>query len=256
MHLFDSHAHLTSEELKPHLPEILQRARDKGVDRIINICTDLASLRAGLMLQEEGVFHAGATTPHDVEKEGIAHFPYFVEAAEQKQLVAIGETGLDYHYQHSDPKLQQKFLVRYLHLAARVQLPVIFHCREAFHDLFAIVDAEYPKHMPAVLHCFTGNRKEAEGVLSRGWYLSLSGIVTFPKSDELRSIAKEIPLEQLLIETDAPFLAPQKMRGKRNEPAFLEETAACIAAIRGVPMSTIAQKTRTNGIRLFLPKKD
>lgn len=254
MKFFDSHAHLTSQELCPYAREILQRARNAGVDKVVNICTDIDSLNAGLTLAglEEGVFNAGATTPHDVEKDGESDFPHFAEAARAKKLVAIGETGLDYHYQRADRKVQQKFLVRYLHLAAELNMPVIFHCREAFADLFSIVDAEYPKGAPAILHCFTGTREEAEGVLARGWHLSISGIVTFKKSEELRDVAKDIPLSQLLIETDAPFLSPQGMRGKLNEPAFLVETASCLANARGVPIQEIAHATRENGIRLFV----
>ncbi len=253
MMYFDSHAHLTAPELCAHTAEILQRARNVGVNEILNICTDRQTLYDGLTLAEVegGVFNAGATTPHDVETDGESDFSYFEEAARAKKLVAIGETGLDYHYQRADRKIQQKFLVRYLHLAAELKLPVIFHCREAFADLFAIVDAEYPKGAPAVLHCFTGTQREAEEVLRRGWHLSISGIATFKKSEELRLVAKQVPLGQLLIETDAPFLAPQGMRGKVNEPAFILETAACIAAVQGVPVKDIAQATRANAIRLF-----
>jgi TatD DNase family protein len=253
MKLFDSHAHITSAELAPHAREILQRARAVGVDRVVNICTDTDSLNKGLEIatSEEGFFNVGSTTPHDVEKDGENDFPYFAAAARAKKLVAIGETGLDYHYQRADRKVQQKFLVRYLHLAAELQLPVIFHCREAFDDLFSIVDQEYPKGAPAILHCFTGTQSEAEGVLQRGWHLSMSGIVTFKKSEELRAIAKEIPIDQLLIETDAPYLAPQGMRGKLNEPAFLIETAACLANVRGISLEEVAFVTRQNGLRLF-----
>ena len=248
MKFFDSHAHLTSPEVLPHLPAILTRAEQSGVDRIVNICTCRTTLDEGLQRKFN---NAGATTPHDVEKEGEANFPYFEQAAKEGSLIAIGETGLDYHYLHSDRKVQQKFLVRYLHLAAAVGLPVIFHCREAFADLFAIVDQEYPKGAPAILHCFTGTEAEAEGVFERGWHLSLSGIVTFKKSEVLRSVARMAPLEQLLIETDTPYLAPQSKRGRQNEPAFIVETAACIAEARGVSLASIAEATRVNGNTLF-----
>lgn len=248
MHLFDSHAHLSSAELLPHASAILERARSAGVSRILNICTDKESLAGGLALACPQVANAGATTPHDVEKEGEALFPVFEEAARSGKLVAVGETGLDYHYAYSDKRTQQRFLVRYLHLAAECKLPVIFHCREAFEDLFAIADAEYPRGAPAVLHCFTGTISEAEGVWKRGWHLSLSGIVTFKKSESLRLVAKAAPLQQLLIETDAPYLAPQSRRGQTNEPAFIAETAACISALRG---EDVAEATFANAKRLF-----
>lgn len=243
---FDSHAHLTSKEVLPNLPEILERAKAASVDHIVNICTCQETLREGLRLK---LLNAGSTTPHDVEKSGEEEFPFFAAAA--PQLVAIGETGLDYYYEHSDRKVQQKFLVKYLHLAAEHNKPVIFHCREAFADLFAIVDAEYPKGAPAILHCFTGTMEEAEGVWKRGWYLSLSGIVTYKKSEALREVAKAAPLNQLLIETDTPYLAPQSNRGKMNEPSFVVETAQCIATVRGTSLEEVARVTRQNGIDVF-----
>ena len=139
MKFFDSHAHLTSTEVLPDLNAVLERAKEAGVDRIVNICTCKQTLEDGIRL---GLINAGATTPHDVEKEGEVNFPIFEKAAREGSLVAIGETGLDYHYAHSDRSVQKKFLVRYLHLAAELGLPVIFHCREAFEDLFSIVDLE------------------------------------------------------------------------------------------------------------------
>jgi TatD DNase family protein len=248
MKFFDSHAHLTSPEVLPHLSAILERAKEAGVDRIVNICTCRSTLQEGLKLK---LTNAGATTPHDVEKDGEADFPIFEEAAKSGLLAAIGETGLDYHYLHSDRKVQQKFLVRYLHLAAETKLPVIFHCREAFTDLFSIADQEYPKNAPAILHCFTGTKEEAEAVFERGWYLSFSGIITFKKSENLRKITNSAPLKQILIETDTPYLAPQSKRGKQNEPAFILETAHCIATTRGISLESIANHTRENGNKLF-----
>ena len=248
MKFFDSHAHLSSPEVLPHLSEILKRAAQAGVDQIINICTCKKTLEEGLAHK---LLNAGATTPHDVEKEGEQYFPLFEKAAKDGLLVAIGETGLDYYYKELNRKVQQKFLVRYLHLAAELNLPVIFHCREAFTDLFSIVDQEYPKGAPAILHCFTGTEEEAEGVFQRGWHLSLSGIVTFKKSESLLNVAKLAPIDQLLIETDTPYLAPQSKRGKQNEPAFVVETAASIAEVRGVSLASIAEKTYQNGNQLF-----
>jgi len=249
----DSHAHLSSSEVLPHIDAVLDRARKAHVDRIVNICTDRETLEAGIKLAQAHphIFNAGATTPHDVCTEGEINFPLFAQAAAENRLVAIGETGLDYHYTYSDKKTQTQFLIRYLHLAAKHNLPVIFHCREAFADLFSIVDAEYPAKAPAILHCFTGTMREAEQVWARGWYLSLSGIVTFKKSEELKLVAKEAPLNQLLIETDAPYLAPQSKRGQPNEPSYIVETAACIAALRGVEVSEIARATTENMTRVF-----
>jgi len=254
MHFFDSHAHLSSEELFPQMDGVMIRARLAKVTQIVNICTDPKTLRDGLLLEKRfpEIKNAGATTPHDVEKEGDEAFPIFAEAARTRKLAAIGETGLDYYYKELKPEIQKKFLIQYLHLALECHLPVIFHCREAFRDLFAITDTEYKKNGPAILHCFTGTLDDAEQVLSRGWYLSMSGIVTFKRSEELRDVAKMIPLNQLLIETDAPYLAPQSKRGKQNEPAFLPETARCIAAVKGIRVEEVANASFKNAERIFL----
>ncbi len=251
MDFIDSHAHLTSADVIPHLDAILHRAKVARISHILNICTDPETLRQGLLLsaRHPRIQNAGATTPHDVASEGISAFPVFEEAARKGKLCAIGETGLDYHYEHSPKDLQKEFLSRYLRLATERSLPVIFHCREAFSDLFAIADAEYKG--AAVLHCFTGTVDEAKEVLERGWYLSLSGIVTFKKSGRLRDVAKMVPLSQLLIETDTPYLAPQSHRGHPNEPSFLPETAECIANVKGIPIEEVARATSENAGRIF-----
>jgi len=252
--LYDSHAHLSSPDVIDAIDALVSRANVENVTHILNICTDKETLEKGIALHKKypHILNAGSTTPHDVEKEGESYFPLFKKAAKEKELVAIGETGLDYHYKHSPVELQKQFLIRYLRLAAECELPVIFHCREAFQDLFSIVDQEYPKTSPAILHCFTGNLQEAEEVLKRGWFLSLSGIITFKKSEALRDVAKIVPLSQMLIETDTPFLAPQTKRGKQNEPSFLPEIGACIAKIKGISQEEVFQATSANAKRLFL----
>lgn len=252
----DSHAHLTSASLIDQVDAILKRALEANVRSIVNICTDLITLERGLKLSQSypWVYQAAATTPHDVEKEGEAVFETIAQCARSGSLIAIGETGLDYHYEHSSKQIQQDFLRRYLHLALECRLPVIIHCREAFADFFEILDAEYRvngKHAPGVLHCFTGTMAEAEEVIKRGWMLSLSGIVTFKKSVELQQVAKEMPLSQLLIETDAPYLAPQKHRGKTNEPAYVVEIAACVAALKNLSIEEVAHATSENAHLLF-----
>lgn len=254
--LIDSHAHLTGSAIFEQLDHILERSQKAGIKTIVNICTDRLSLQRGIALSQRysWIHQAAATTPHDVEKEGEEVFEVMAEHARQGLLKAVGETGLDYYYQHSDRNIQKQFLKRYLHLALECRLPVIIHCREAFADFFEILDVEYRVngvHAPGVLHCFTGTMKEAEEVIKRGWMLSLSGIVTFKKSLELQQVACAVPLSQLLIETDAPYLAPQKHRGKQNEPAFLVETAQFIASLKQISFEELAQATAQNTIRLF-----
>ncbi len=248
---FDSHAHLTSPEVMEEVDEVVDRALKASVSRIVNICTDRASLEAGLALvkRHSNVFNAGATTPHDVEKEGEELFPLFESHARRGDFVAIGETGLDYHYNHSPRELQQEFLRRYFRLASECKLPIIIHCREAFAAFFRILDESYSGL--GILHCFTGTVEEASEVVKRGWFVSFSGIVTFKRSDALREAAKVVPLGQLLIETDTPYLAPQSHRGKKNEPAYLPEVAQVIAQIKGIPVEEIAAATYENASRLF-----
>ncbi len=244
--LFDSHAHLSSAELYPRIDEIMS----KGVYDVINICTDKETMESGLELVKRyaRVRNAGATTPHYGLTEHDPMFDLFANLAREQKLVAIGETGLEYFLPGLDHNLQKKYLVRYLHLAEECKLPVIFHCRDAFVDLFEITKGLKQK---AILHCFTGTIEEAEKVLERGWYLSLSGIVTFKKSAPLREVAKMVPMKQLLIETDAPYLAPQSKRGQMNEPAFIEETARIIAEIKGVSFDAIARSTFENASCVF-----
>lgn len=254
--LIDSHAHLTSSSLYEDLDPILERARQAGIKAIVNICTNPLSLERGIALSQRcpWIYQAAATTPHDVDKEGESAFDIIAASAKEGFLHAIGETGLDYYYEHSARDIQKHFLRRYLHLALECKLPVVIHCREAFRDFFEILDAEYcinGKHAPGVLHCFTGTTAEAEEVIKRGWMLSLSGIATFKKSIELQQVAREVPLEQLLIETDAPYLAPQKHRGKTNEPAFLIETAHFIASIKGISFEELSLQTTQNAQELF-----
>ena len=248
----DSHAHLTCDPVFEHISELLDRAKKAGVETIVNICTDKVTLERGLKLAEDvkWVYNVGSTTPHDVEKEGGIYFHLFEEAARQGKLIAIGETGLDYHYEHSSKSLQQAFLIRYLQLAADCNLPVVIHCRDAFEDLFAIADEHYKKG-PLVLHCFTGTIEDAEKALERNWLISFSGIITFKKSESLRQVVKEVPINQLLIETDTPYLAPQTKRGKPNEPSFLLETAQMVANVKGLPLEEVAKATTTNMRNFF-----
>lgn len=248
----DSHAHLTSDELFGQMKEILERAGAVGVERIVNICTDAETFEKGLKAAEAYplICNAAAVTPHDVETIGERDFPLFERAAKEGQLVAVGETGLDYHYAHSPKELQIEHLERYLSLAKECELPVIIHCREAFSDFFSIIDRCYHGYK-GVLHCFTGTLDEARGVIERGFYLSLSGIVTFKKSEALREVASYVPLERLLVETDAPYLAPQSKRGKTNEPAFIVDTVRVIAEAKKISLEEVAHCTAFNAKECF-----
>lgn len=252
----DSHAHLSNPSVALQIEPILERAKEAGISAIINICTSMDELRRGLKLAETNpwIYTAAATTPHDAEIEGEDVFPVMAAHARSGKLVAIGETGLDYFYYRETKEAQKKLLKNNLHLAIDCRLPVIIHCRDAFQDFFDILDRDYVVngvHGPGVLHCFTGTVQEADEIINRGWFLSLSGIVTFKRSDELREVAKRVPLDQLLIETDTPYLAPQTHRGQPNEPAYLPETAALIASVKGISIEELAHATSENAKKLF-----
>ncbi|MBF5060020.1 TatD family hydrolase [Candidatus Neptunochlamydia vexilliferae] len=249
---FDSHAHLTCDPVFAELEPMLERAKEAKVEKVMNICTDKISLERGIELAKKypWVYNVGSTTPHDVEKEGGLYFPLFEEAARTGKLIAVGETGLDYHYEHSPKELQKTFLSRYFALATECHLPVVIHCRDAFDDLYAIATSDFPKGH-AVIHCFTGTMQEAEQAVERGWMVSFSGIVTFKKSEALREVAKEIPLNHILIETDTPYLAPQSKRGKTNEPSFVPEVAQTIANVKGLPLEEVASMTTQNATHFF-----
>ena len=247
--MIDSHAHLGDEAFADDRDEMLARAKAAGLSAIVDICTDAETLQIGLELRQQypWIHLAAATTPHGVGEED----PFFEQVKTHiDHLVAVGETGLDYYYEHAPRAQQQKWLRNYLELAHNSDLPVVIHCRDAFDDLFAILD-EMPS-VPGVLHCFTGTLDEARRVIDRGWYLSLSGIVTFKKSAALREVARFVPLDQLLIETDAPYLAPGPHRGKRCESAHVAVTATCIASERNVAPEELQAATAANAQRLFL----
>jgi len=252
--VIDSHAHLTSETLWPHIERIIEASIQAGVERIVNICTDAATLERGMELSHRHpwIGNVAATTPHDVEAEGESFFLIVSKAAEDKKLLAIGETGLDYHYEHSPRSTQKKYLEKYFDLAIKMKLPVVIHCRDAFQDLFSIADGCYAGH-PLLLHCFTGTQEEAKLALNRGWKISFSGIITFKKSQFLREVVASVPLKDILLETDAPYLAPNSKRGTMNEPAFILETAACVADVKQLDIKEVIATTRQNTLKLFWP---
>lgn len=251
---FDSHAHITSLD-QDAIDLVLLRAKVSRVDWIMNICTCIDELERAKKLRDKypHLFIAGATTPHDVEKQGD-EFALFEKAAKSKEMSAIGETGLDYHYEHSPKKQQLEYLLKYIDLSLQCQLPLIIHCREAFSDLLSILDQNYLEKKGStnvILHCFTGTEKEARALMERGIFLSFSGIVTFNKSQSLQEVAKITLPELLLIETDTPYLAPVPKRGKPNEPSFLPFIGECIAKLKEQPVQEIAKITTSNAKRIF-----
>lgn len=257
MIFIDSHAHITDSRIIENIDPVLERAKDAKVEAIINICIDEQTLERGIELARKNprIFNSAAVCPQEAHIEHALFFEALIQQAKKNGLVAIGETGLDYYYPNHDKEKQKTALLRHVALAKQYNLPLIFHCREAFEDLFRLNDQYFSGH-PAMVHCFTGSLLEAKECLARGWYISISGILTFRNSNFLRKVVVEIPIEKLLLETDSPYLSPQGKRGKMNEPSYLIETAETVAILKDLSLTEVAHITSENAIQFFsLPKQ-
>ncbi len=253
--LVDSHCHLDFESFDEDRAAVLERARAAGVGALVTICTRLSRFSDVLALAEAGgatVYCSVGIHPHQVAEEDPAETAALVELARHPKVIGIGETGLDYYYDNSPRDAQRASFRTHIHAARETGLPLIVHARDADDDMAAILrDESGQGTFPGVLHCFSSGRALAETALDLGLYISLSGIVTFRNADELRDIVRDVPLDRLLVETDAPFLAPVPKRGKRNEPAYVVHTAEAAAAIKGVEADAFAALTTDNFFRLF-----
>jgi TatD DNase family protein len=232
---------------------VIQRAWDAGVRRILTIGNGRGpdDMGCGIPIAEahDWILTSVGVHPHDAAKTEARHFDLMEDLAKHPKVVAIGETGLDYHYDNSPRDIQRDVFRRQLQIAKKMDLPVIVHTREADEDTEQILLEEAPPC--GVLHCFTSSAKLAEVAVQIGFNISFSGIVTFPKSEHLSGIAKGLPADRLLVETDCPYLAPVPNRGRRNEPAFVADTARFVASLRGVAVEEIATTTSANFNRLF-----
>ncbi len=252
--LIDSHCHLDFPELAADLNGVLARASDAGVDLMVTISTrvlQFARLK-DIVEAHDNVFCSIGTHPHHAAEEPDITADELIELARHPKLVAIGEAGLDYHYDYSPRDVQKKSFRTHIAAARATGLPLVIHAREADADIARMLEEETKKGaFPFVLHCFTSGAELAHAGLALGGYVSFSGVVTFKNADYLRDIALAVPYDRLLVETDAPYLAPVPMRGKTNEPAFVAHTAARLAALRGVSETDLARSTSDNFFRLF-----
>lgn len=252
--LVDSHCHLDFPEFAPELDGVIKRAQDAGVGICVTIGTRMDGFTRVRQVAEqyENVWCSVGVHPHEAEKELLADPALLIEAARHPKVVGIGETGLDYYYEHS-PRAQQVANFRvHIDAARATGLPVIVHTRDADDETIDILRDEMARApFTGLIHCFTGARRLAEAAVELGLYISVSGIATFRKSDELRAVLKGVPLKHLLVETDAPYLAPMPHRGKRNEPAFVTHTAAVLATLKGVKVRELEDATTANFLRLF-----
>ena len=252
--LVDSHCHLDFPDFEGELPDILARARAAGVTRMVTICTRLRlepNVRA-LAEAHDGVFYAAGTHPMSAAEEPLATVDQLVALARHPKFVGIGESGLDYHYTAETKAVQQQSLRIHIAAARITGLPLIIHARAADEDMARILSEEYRNGpYPCVMHCFSSSAELARAALDLGFYLSMSGIAAFPKSEDLRAIFKAAPLDRILLETDSPYLAPPPHRGRRNEPAYTAHTAAVGAALYGLTLEDFAAQTSANFDRLF-----
>ena len=256
--LVDHHCHLDRKEFAANRDDYVARAVAAGVGVIVTISTRIRRFAEVLAVAEayETAYCSVGTHPHEAHTELDIPVEEIVRLSRHPKVVAIGEAGLDYYHKHSTPQAQAEGFRRHIAAARKTGLPLEIHTRDADADTLAILRDEHAKGpFPAILHCFTGGRDLALGAVDLGLYVSFSGIISFKKSEALREIAREVPLDRLLVETDAPFLAPEPYRGKQNEPAYVVHTAAALALARGISPDEIAVATTANFFRLFTKVK-
>lgn len=252
--LVDSHCHLDFPDFAEELPDVLRRAALADVGLMLTICTHVTRFERVLALAEahDHVYCTVGIHPHEAGSEPETDAVRLMELARHPKVVGFGETGLDYYYDHSPREAQRRSFRAHIAAARETGLPVVIHTRDADADTVAILREEMGKGaFPGLIHCFSSSREVADAALEMGLYISLSGIVTFKTADALRETVKAVPLDRLLVETDAPYLAPVPKRGKRNEPAFVAHTADKLAEIKGLSRDVVAGATTANFLRLF-----
>ena len=256
MDLIDSHAHIDFPQFADDREAMLQRARDAGVGTLLAIGTGPGpeKLDAAITFaeQHDWIYTSVGIHPHEAKEVTPQHLDELALLAQHPKVVAWGEIGLDYFYDHSPRDVQATVFRSQMELAHAAKLPIIIHCRDAWDDCLALIEQHWrPTGLAGILHCFTGTFGHAKRGLDMGFLISFAGNATYPKTQNIRDVAKEIPLDRILIETDSPFLAPQPYRGKRNEPAYVAEVAKTLATVRNLAPEEIAAATAANFRRLF-----
>ena len=251
--LFDTHAHLHFPDFTSDLPDVLARARAAGVSRMVTIGTDVATSQAAIAIasREADVWAAVGIHPHDAGDADEAAFAEIATLARQSRVVAVGEIGLDFFRNLSPRDAQERVFRRLLALGRDVGKPVLIHCRDAHEDVLRILAEERAGEIGGIMHCFSGDVAIAHRCLDLGLLISLAGPVTYPNARALPDVARLVPVDRLVIETDCPFLPPQGYRGKRNEPSYLALTATRVAELRGEPLEALAARLSDNARRLF-----
>jgi TatD DNase family protein len=251
--LIDSHCHLNDPRFAEDLQDVIARSVASGIERLIVVGYDLETSEAAVRMaaEYEPLYAAVGVHPHDAQHYDEVTRDRLVEIATAPKVVAIGEIGLGYHYDFSPREDQHRAFPDQVEIARRTRLPVIVHCREAYTDTLDVLEAAGIADIGGVMHCWGGNEAAAARTLELGMYLGIAGTVTFKKAEEIRMVARSMPADRLMVETDAPYLAPVPYRGKRNEPAYVREVAARIATERSVSLDVLAASTNANVRRLF-----
>jgi len=253
MNLFDSHCHLENGRFESDLPEVMARMEEAGVRRCLLAGSDMETSEQIVKLTQEHphVYGVVGIHPHDAKTWTADCAPRLTEWTKEKRIVGIGEIGLDYYYDHSPRDVQKDVFVKQLLLARQLNLPAVFHVRDAHGDVLDLL-RENRSQLPAgVVHCYSGSVESAREYLDMGFYISFAGPITFKNANKLLDAARYVPLDRILVETDSPYLAPVPMRGRRNEPAFVQYVAQTVAALRGMTAEELAQAAYDNTCRLF-----
>lgn len=250
---FDTHAHLDDPQFKEDQEQVIARAREAGLELIVNVGYNVASAKRTVQLirKYEFIYGTVGMHPHDAKDLDGAALQELKKLAAESKIVGVGEIGLDYYWNHSPRDVQQRVFRRMLDFAREVKLPVVVHDREAHEDIFRILKEEKAHQVGGIMHCYSGSWPLAKEAISMGFFISIAGPVTFHNARKTLEVVKEIPLEHLLIETDSPYLAPVPFRGKRNEPAYVVKVAETIAHIKGLPVEEVGRITAENGRRAF-----
>ena len=251
--MIDSRCHLDLEPLLSNLDEVVQRSKDIGIKKILTICTTLNSFIKikDIVNRDEIIFGTYGIHPHEVKNNKVETKTIISEISRNKKIIGIGETGLDFFYNHSQKSDQIKSFEEHIEAAIRLKIPLIIHSRNAEKEMLDIFNNYRNENLKILMHCYTGSKNFAEKLLAFNAYFSASGIITFKNSKELQETFRFIPLDRLLIETDSPYLAPEPHRGKKNEPSFVIHTAEKLANLKNVPSLDLINKTSLNFENLF-----
>lgn len=254
--LFDTHAHLNAEQYDEDLQEVIERAQEAGVSKMVVVGFDRPTIAKAMELAEEFEFIYACVGWHPVDAIDMtdADLAWIEELAQHPKVVAIGEMGLDYHWDKSPKDIQKEVFRKQIRLAKKVKLPIVIHNREATADIIEILKEEGAEEVGGIMHCFSGSPEVAKECVKMNFYISLGGPVTFKNAKKPKEVAAEIPLDKLLIETDCPYLAPHPYRGKRNEPSYVKLVAEEIAEIKGISLEEVAEVTTRNAKKLFAIK--